>query len=127
MNIKEKILEVLDCALGDLSEERLLEILLDAYQRKKRTIANLEHECSAVRQQLHDERQQIREEHRRMRNDPLYTVPGAYFFYHEWTDGLDRHRQRYVVRIIGRAVELFERQLGYDVAVMQVSREEFMK
>jgi hypothetical protein len=127
MSIKEKILEVLDCALDDLSEERLLEILLDAYQGKKRTIANLEHECSAVRQQLHDEKERIRDEHKRIRSDPLYTAPGEYFFYYEWTAGLDRHKQRLGVRIVGRSIEMFERQKGYDVAIMQVSREEFIK
>jgi hypothetical protein len=127
MSTKEKILEVLDCALDDLSEERLLEILLDAYQQKKRTIANLEHECSAVRQQLYAEKERMRDEISRLCSDPLYTMPGEYFFYREWTDGLDRHKQRFVVRIVGRAVSMFERKGGYDMVIMQVSREEFLK
>ena len=41
---KQKILNALDCALGDLSEGRLLDILLDAYQAKKNEIGRLESE-----------------------------------------------------------------------------------
>jgi hypothetical protein len=126
MSAKEKILEVLDCALDDLSEERLLEILLDAYQEKRRTIANLEHECTAVRRQLHDEKERIRDEHARMRNDPLYTATGEYFFYLPRHDDVKRAPDKYIVAVKGQQITMRVSRDRYCQLAQQISRAEFL-
>jgi hypothetical protein len=123
MNVKEKILEVLDCALDDLSEERLLEILLDAYKAKKQRISDLENQHAGIQLAQQRDHESVMEERRRMRNDPTYAMAGEYFFI--------QHRgvqyNKFIVRIAANFVELLERNPTYDMMISQVPREEFMK
>lgn len=72
MNKRSRILEALDNVVDDLSEERLLDILLDSYSAKKQRIKELESENARERQDLRDTQEQLREDMRRMRSDPFY-------------------------------------------------------
>jgi hypothetical protein len=127
MSIKDKLLEALELDPELLSDDRLLDLLLDAHARRQQRINELERERAG--QQLAHQRsmEALQEERERARRDPLYTAPGEYFFYYEWTAGLDRYSQRFVVRIVGRAVTMSERKQGYDMMIQQVSREDFLK
>lgn len=80
MNNRSRILEALGDVVDDISEERLLDILLDSYAAKKQRIKELEGENAHERQALHDDRERLHEEMRRMRSDPLYGACGDYYF-----------------------------------------------
>lgn len=112
MKTKQKILEALDCALDEISEERLLEILMDAYKAKKDRISQLEGENCHEREVMHHERQKMHEEYRRMRDDPLYCASGRYFF-------LVNHH-KISVYIQGTKIEAFERVGQTDYAAEQL-------
>lgn len=99
MTIKQKILDALDATLDDLDEDRLLQMLLDAYAQKKLRIASLEQQPT-----------------------------GEYFFRHRRPTGADTNfDQRFVVRIAGGNVSMFERCNSYDVAIQQMSLGDFNK
>lgn len=79
MTVRDKILE----ALGDIdniSDERLCDLLLDAFNAQRKQIERLGVENSAERIALHNEREQLRQEMHKMRSDPLYGAAGQYFF-----------------------------------------------
>lgn len=117
-NIKEKLLQALDCSLDDISEERLIDILLDAYNSKKQRIVELEGENSRERVMLHTEREQIRDERHQMHTNPLYGASGQYYFV------LDN--KKFVVQIEGgRRIQLFERQAQIDFAAQPLTSKEF--
>src|SRR5690348_12352856 len=99
--MKEKILKALDCALEDLSEERLLDILLDAYKAKSARIESLEAENAREREQLRVAQKLAQQELNRLRTDPFYWASGEYFFF------CNGKRLRIAIR--GSNIQLFER------------------
>lgn len=119
VNNRSRILEALGDVVDDISEERLLDILIDSYAAKKRRISELEGENAHERQALHDDRERLREEMRRMRSDPLYGAHGTYFFL--------CNNRKFRFDIYGRHISMFERVDQYDFAAMQLSQEEWMK
>ena len=119
MTTKQKILAALDCALDDLSEERLVDILLDAYERKKARIVELEAENAAERQRIHAERKALQREQHRLSSDPLYGARGEYFF---TLDG-----RYFSVSISGRDIYLTERRIGYLWSYLQISHEDWRR
>lgn len=135
MTMREKLLEALEFDPELMTDEQLLALLLDAHARRQQRINELERERAG--QQLAHQRsmEALQEEHHRMRSDPLYGAAGNYFFCHEWSKwatGLEslqaeHYKQQFVVRVAGRSIEMCERKQGYDMAIQQVSREEFLK
>ena len=105
MTSKAKILEALDIALDDVSEDCLLDILLDAYKSKDQAILRLEGENAREREDMHQERERMREEYDRRRSDPLYcTAIGEYYFIDNGC--------RYRVRVQSGHVSLIRHILG---------------
>lgn len=132
MTMREKLLEALEFDPELMTDEQLLALLLDAHARRQQRINELERERAG--QQLAHQRsmEALQEEHHRMRSDPLSGAAGEYFFCHEWSPSLEslqaeHYRQQFVVRVAGRSIEMRERKQGYDMAIRQVSREEFLK
>lgn len=78
MDAKQKLLEALCITFDDLSEARLLDILLDAYKAKKERIVQLEGENAHEREVLQSEREALLAERRRMQTDPTYFVSGDF-------------------------------------------------
>lgn len=101
MPSKQKILDALDVAIDDLGEDRLIDILLDAYKAKNDRILQLEGENCHERLVLQSERESLREESRRMRSDPLYGPGGHYFFL------VNDHKIKVIVQ--GGRIDVFER------------------
>lgn len=77
--VRDKILEALG-HIDNISDERLCDLLLDAFAEQRKRIEQLEVENSAERIALHNEREQLRQEVHKMRSDPLYGAGGTYFF-----------------------------------------------
>lgn len=102
MTGKQKILDALDCVIDDLSEDRLIDLLVDAYEAKKRRINELAAENARERESLHHEREMVRAEIHRVRTDPLYTVVGEFCFQ---TD-----KAKFGVRIHGGDIQGFEQR-----------------
>ena len=117
MSTKDKILKALDCALDDIGEGRLIDILLDAYKGKQRRIEELEGENERERQDLHAARDKIMYEMDQMRQNPLYGAGGDYFFV---CDG-----RKYHVRVQGK-VDMCERRGTVDYAAQQIGPGEFL-
>lgn len=114
MTTKEKILAALDCALEDLSDDRLLDILLDAYESKKKAIKDAEARWAEMR----FDREQLRADVHRMRTDPLcYTVAGQYHF----REG----NRKFCVVINGRDLTMYERRGIVDYSMPQITGAEF--
>ncbi len=79
MTVRDKILE----ALGDIdniSDERLCDLLLDAFAEQRKKIEQLEAFNNAERISLRNEQEALRQEQRRVRQDPLYAAAGDYYF-----------------------------------------------
>ena len=119
MDNKQKILEALDVAIDDIKESRLLDILLDAYKDQKRQIAELKAENSAERESMYHERESMKAEHRRMREDPLYCASGNYYFV--------CNGRRFVVSVQGFKMEMFEQNESIHHFAQQLSPSEFNK
>ena len=117
MNIKQKILDGLGCTLDEISEERLIDILLDAYQAKERRIKALEGENAREREAMHEEREAMKREHHLMRTDPLYCAPGRYYF--------AVAGRRFSVDIQGSAIKMLQRDSRIDVLAQRISENEF--
>lgn len=117
MSTKEKILSALGCSLEDLSESRLLDILLDAYQDKKDRIEELESANVQEREKLHTAEENIRRELRQMRMDPLYGVHGDFFF--------STGEREFCVQVQGGMISMFERRGGFDFIARPLSRDEW--
>ena len=117
-SVKQKLLRALDCLLDDISEERLVDILLDAYKAKRDRITELEGENARERVLLQTEREQIHDAHRRMNSDPLYGASGRYYFV--------VNKRKFCVQIEGgRRIQMFERQAHIDFAAEQIRAEDF--
>jgi hypothetical protein len=121
MTIKDKLLGALDITLEDISEERLLHLLLDAYRAKQRSIEHLESENAREREDMHHEREKIRENYRRMRRDPLYGQEGVYYFI------IAGNGIRLSVTIQGARINLHQRVSGMDIAAAPVSLETWLR
>ena len=119
MTAKTKILEALDIALDDVSEDRLLDILIDAYKSKDQAILRLEGENAREREYIYHEREQMRDEFRRMRSDPLYCREGTYYF------AVDK--SRFTVLVQGGRVDLMVRSHGHDVIATPMSPEDWLR
>jgi len=78
--LKEKLLSTLDFALDDVSEERLLDILLDAYRARKEEIERLRGENAHEVQKLNDQHEALMRERSELRRNPLYGASGSWFF-----------------------------------------------
>lgn len=118
MDSKQKLLEALCITFDDLSESRLLDILVDAYKAKKKRIAQLEAENAHERETLRAEREALLSERRQMRSDPLYCATGDYFF--------ECNGHRFAVQVHGAHVQMFERaRNGLDFAGRPMSLMEF--
>ena len=115
MTTKKKIIAALGCALDDISEERLLDILLDAYAGKKKRIQELERENLAERERLHQDLECIRREQDRMRSDPLYSLGGDYYFF--------CNGRKMLVQVQGGQIQMCERIGTIDYCAKQVARE----
>lgn len=120
MSTKQKILVILDDVLDDVSEQRLLDILLDAYQARQAEIKKLKSEIAYERENLHRLQESTTDEYRRMRSDPLYGAFGEYFF-----ELPGKQRQFFCVRVQGKRFEMFERKGNVDFMCRQMSREEW--
>jgi hypothetical protein len=120
VTIKNKLLDALDITLEDVSEERLIDLLLDAYKVKERRIEVLEGENAHEREDMHHEREKMREEYRRMRSDPLYWREGGVYYFRDYT-------KCHTVLIQGGQVRLMERIKDVDIAVPQVKQEEWLR
>ena len=118
MRGKQKILDALDCVIDDLSEDRLIDLLVDAYESKKRRIIELTSENAREREQLHQDREQIHKEMRLMRTDPLYAPAGEYFFKVPGT------KTKFGVRIHGLRIEGYSGTEGgnFIIAAQQIPR-----
>lgn len=115
MSYKQKLLEALNITFDDLSESRLLDILLDAYKAKKERIIQLEAENAHERETLRAEREALLSERRRMQTDPTYFISGDFLF---------RCRDRsFCVTIVSGRVEMFERSQGCDFRAQPMSHE----
>lgn len=114
MSTKEKILEALgDLEISDISETRLIDLLLDAYQEKVRQVTALESENVSERQSLQDEYKRLEEEHRRIRQDPLYCMHGDYYFINK--------ELKIQVSVQGFTIEAFLCKDGIGYALERVS------
>lgn len=116
MSTKQKILKAIDCTIDDIGEDRLIDILLDAFKAKKARIAELENQIGAVARELHALEEARREEYRRMRSNPLFGASGEYYF-------LCRDR-KFRVLVRGSDIQLFERSerpAGVDYASIQIN------
>jgi hypothetical protein len=112
MTVKTKILEALNITFDDISEDRLLDILLDAYKSKDQAILRLEGENAC-------ERERMRGEYHRMRSDPLYCREGAYYFAIE--------KARFTVLVQSDRVDLMARSHGHDVIATPMSPEDWLR
>jgi hypothetical protein len=83
MTIKQKLLAALNIMLDDISEERLIDILLDNYKEKTQRIEELAGENAHEKFMLQEEWEKIKREHHRMLRDPTYLSSGEYHFCHE--------------------------------------------
>jgi hypothetical protein len=117
---KAKILAALEIALEDIAEDRLLDILLDAYAAKKRAIEHLSHVNDTEREKLREERQAVHMDRMRMHKDPLYCAAGSYYFRLGGTD-------YYIVHVQGTKIILQRCQANYDQLAQPISREEFYR
>ena len=118
--LQQKLLKALDLTLDDLSEERLIDVLLDNYKFKAEQVETLANENLHEREQIQGERDAMRKEHHDMRCNPLYGPTGEYFF------ACEGHRYRLIVEG-GRRLQLFKKQPGAEYVARSISREEFLK
>ncbi len=112
MTNKQKLLDALGCALDEINEDRLIDILVDAYKAKKQRIVELESANCLERQRLHDERNSLLDERRRMREDPTYWVHSRYCFNH--------NGKGFFVMIDGPRVSLYESLGNADIIAQPV-------
>jgi hypothetical protein len=119
MSVKSKIVEALGCTLDDISEERLVDILLDSYRTKKQEISRLQVENIREREDMYRERQSLRDEQRRMRSDPLYGPEGYYYFLSD--------RRKFTVAVQGGRITMSERMKNVDMVAQQVQLVEWLR
>ena len=117
MSVKEKILDALDVAIDDVSELRLVDILLDAYKLKVKRIEELNAENAMERERLYAERDMMAQERHKMRSDPLYCAAAEYYFS---CDG-----RKFGIHIQGPRIDMFERRNNVDIRAQQLSRSEW--
>lgn len=113
---KSKLLEALDLTMDSLSEGRLIDILLDAYNEKKKRIEELKTENAKERDDLRRATDNIMAERHKMRTDPLYCASGQYWF------ALDNRLLGLYVQ--GSKLELIEDRAGINYLYQQISPEE---
>lgn len=107
MSIKKKILGVLDVSLDEITEHRLLDILIDAYHAKQKRINELAGANAREREDIHLQREQMAQEHRRMRTDPLYCASGTYLFEYDHRTQVQVDVQGFRVTAVKRADGIF--------------------
>ena len=117
MSIKQKLIDALDCTIEDINEDRLVDILLDAYKTRGDQITHLEGENAQERERLYAEFESIKREQKRMREDPLYCATGEYFF--------NCNGHNFGVRVQGYRIDAFERQGNIDFAGREMSLAEW--
>ena len=113
-SIKQKLIAALDIALEDVGEDRLLDILLDAYASKKREIEKLKNENAGERQYLRKQHDDLVREQHRLRSDPTYGARGEYFFAREGG-------YKFRVSVTAGGVDLFEYRLGVEYCILSLS------
>ena len=102
-----------DCRIDEINENRLLDILLDAFAAQKEKIEALRGENAHERQCMRSERQLLQAEFQRMRRDPLYCAMGEYRFVGE--KGAIFH-----VHVQGTEINMYKRHNSIDYAMQQV-------
>ena len=117
MNIRKKLLDALDLTIDDLSEDCLVDILLDVHKRNQQQIKQLQGENSHEREMIHEEREIMKRDYQRMHEDPLFCTSGEYFFRYG--------RQLFCVNIQGHQINMFERKGRSDAVARQLSRDEW--
>lgn len=113
MKTKQKILAALDCALDDINEDQLIDILLDAYKAKKDRISQLEGENCHERMIMHSERENMHREYQRMRSDPRYFATGEYFF------AVNQHKIGVIIQ--SGKISVYERVKHVDYSGMEMT------
>ena len=117
MNTKQKILKAIDCAIDDIGEDRLVDILLDAFKAKKARIAELEGQLTAAAREVHDVWESRRLERHEIRTNPLYSAAGEYFFI--------VNDRKFMIQVFGPRIEMFERCGKIDHAAQIINRDHF--
>lgn len=119
-SLKSKLLEALSLSFTDLSEDRLLDILLDDYRAKIKRIDALTAKSDPVQEHLCAYLESIRAENERARFDPLHFLAGEYFFE---CDG--RRLRIHIQHEAGcSTIEAFMRVGHIELAARPISREE---
>ena len=119
MSVKTRILKALqELDLGDISEDGLIAVLLDAYDTRGREIKRLEGENVHEREQLHEQRESILRERHRMRSDPTLLCVADYFFIAP--DG----KTKFHVLVAEGKVHLNQQLSNYAVAMRPISKEQ---
>lgn len=120
MSIRDKILSALTSTLEDLSEERLVDILIDELKSARAEVERRAGENIAEYQRLQQDREHNREEYLKMHREPLYCVKGEFHF----ATADDRF---FCIHVQGTQLGMFERRLNVDYQVPRISHEEWVK
>lgn len=118
MSNKQKLLDALGCTIEDVNEDRLVDILLDAYAASQKRISELMAENAQERLHLRADQQALIDDRRRMREDPTCWVQGFYHF-------LGQGSRRIFVHVDGPRVKVYERAQNIDYLAQPLSPAEF--
>lgn len=118
-DLRKRILSALDIPFEEISESRLVDILIDEHEAAKATVSKLKAENADEREALRQERETIRVEMRKMRSEPLYCAAGEFYFV--------RGEAGFLIVIQGTRINLFEHSGAAFYPVVQVSSEEWNK
>lgn len=124
---KEKLLEACGSIdLADVGEAALIDILVDKIKSLEKSVIALNGENGAERQRLYDETNRLREEQKRLRNDPLYGTYGQYYFIGSYGSKFILHMQGgYVVDLVETKKHGKKKTETLDYKLQQVSPAEF--
>lgn len=116
VSTRSRILAALDVTLDDISEHRLVDILLDSYRTKVKEVAALRQENAVERESIESVRQQFIKEMREARSNPFYCTNSAELTFIDNSDC-------FVLRAFSGKVQLFKRKDGVDYVLKQISSE----
>jgi hypothetical protein len=120
MSLKERLLAALDTSLDEVSEEILVDVLLEQLKQAKATV--FEAQQALIREGLRADsfQKEMKEREHRMCIDPTYAAHGDFYFASTTITGAPL----YVVSI-GDAhnIRMFRREGGIDYTMMQISPE----
>ena len=115
------IRDILLAAISDMSNESfsnavLAQILIDQLKANEKRIKQLQDCSAAEKEQLHADRERMREEYRRMKSDPLYGNTGIFYF-------ADPPDETIIVTISGSKIQVCRRKNNIDYLLQQISVE----